>query len=92
MDDEDKGVNESFTPRWEAVLGIHQRERHALSLNLPSRHVDDDDKGVDEMATPGGTQKVTVINESGVYSLVLSSKLQQAEVLKRWVTRRICRR
>ena len=38
------------------------------------------------MATPGGTQKVTVINESGVYSLILSSKLPQAKAFKRWVT------
>ena len=31
-------------------------------------HVDDEDKGVNEMGTPGGTQKVTFINESGLYS------------------------
>ena len=41
-------------------------------------HVDEEDKGVDEMATPGGTQIVTIINESGLYSLVLSSKLPGA--------------
>ena len=52
-------------------------------------HVDSDDKGVDEMATPGGTQKVTVINESGVYSLILSSKLPQAKAFKRWVTNEV---
>ena len=49
-------------------------------------HVDDEDKGVNEMGTPGGTQKVTFINESGLYSLVLSSKLPQAKAFKRWVT------
>ena len=38
-------------------------------------HVDSDDRGVDEMATPGGTQKVVIINESGLYALILSSKL-----------------
>ena len=49
-------------------------------------HVDDEDKGVNEMGTPGGTQKVTFINESGLYSLVLASKLPQAKAFKRWVT------
>lgn len=36
--------------------------------------------------TPGGTQKMTIINESGLYSLVLSSKLPTAKKFKRWVT------
>lgn len=49
-------------------------------------HVDSEDKGVDEMATPGGIQKVVIINESGLYSLVLSSKLPQAKEFKHWVT------
>lgn len=49
-------------------------------------HVDSDDRGVDEMATPGGKQKVVIINESGLYALVLSSKLPQAKVFKHWVT------
>jgi hypothetical protein len=38
------------------------------------------------MATPGGKQKVILINESGLYSMVLSSKLPQAKAFKRWVT------
>jgi anti-repressor protein len=49
-------------------------------------HVDDDDKGVSEILTPGGKQNVPIINESGLYSLVLSSKLPSAKKFKRWVT------
>lgn len=49
-------------------------------------HIDGDDKGVTEMDTPGGKQKVVIINESGLYSLVLSSKLPSAKKFKRWVT------
>ena len=49
-------------------------------------HVDDEDKGVTKCDTLGGEQNVTIINESGLYSLVLSSKLPQAKVFKRWVT------
>ena len=39
-----------------------------------------------ETVTPGGTQSVTVINESGLYSLVLASKLPSARRFRRWVT------
>lgn len=42
-------------------------------------HVDDDDRGVNEMDTPGRVQSVVVINESGLYSLILSSKLPNAK-------------
>lgn len=49
-------------------------------------HVDEDDKGVSVLDTPGGRQRFTVINESGLYSLILSSKLNKAKQFKRWVT------
>ena len=49
-------------------------------------HVDEEDKGVTKRDTLGGTQKMIIINESGLYSLILSSKLEQAKAFKRWVT------
>lgn len=49
-------------------------------------HVDAEDKGVTKRNTLGGNQDMTVINESGLYSLILSSKLPQAKQFKRWVT------
>ena len=54
--------------------------------NAVANHVDEEDKGVTELMTPGGKQKMTIINESGIYSLVLSSKLPGAKKFKRWVT------
>lgn len=51
-----------------------------------SKKVDPEDKGVAKIATPGGTQQMIVINESGLYSLILSSKLPSAKKFKRWVT------
>lgn len=54
--------------------------------NAVASHVDDEDKGVTELMTPGGRQKFVIINESGLYSLVLSSKLPTAKKFKRWVT------
>ena len=49
-------------------------------------HVDADDKGVSVLDTPGGKQQITLINESGLYSLILGSKLDGAKRFKRWVT------
>ena len=49
-------------------------------------HVDEEDKGVNDSFTPGGKQKIVIINESGLYSLILSSKLEGAKRFKRWVT------
>ena len=51
-----------------------------------NKHVDSEDKGVANCDTLGGIQKLTVINESGLYALILSSKLPQAKAFKRWVT------
>ena len=49
-------------------------------------HVDNEDKGLGEIQTPGGKQSMTIINESGLYSLIFSSKLDSAKRFKRWVT------
>lgn len=49
-------------------------------------HVDDEDKGVTKCDTLGGAQEMTIINESGLYSLVLSSKLPTAKQFKHWIT------
>lgn len=49
-------------------------------------HVDTDDKGMNEIDTPGGKQNMATINESGLYSLILGSKLPTAKKFKHWVT------
>ena len=63
-----------------AALG-YSNSRDALA-----KRVDEEDKGVAKCDTLGGVQDVTVINESGLYSLVLSSKLPDAKKFRRWVT------
>ena len=50
------------------------------------KHVDEEDKGVAKCDTPGGKQNLAIINESGLYSLILGSKLPNAKKFKRWVT------
>lgn len=51
-----------------------------------SKHIDDEDKGVAKCDTLGGVQDMTIINESGVYTLVFGSKLPSAKKFKHWVT------
>lgn len=62
------------------ILG-YSNSRKALA-----DYVDEEDKGVTKCDTLGGTQEMTVINESGLYRLILSSKLPTACRFKRWVT------
>ena len=50
------------------------------------KHVRDDDKGVGVLPTPGGNQEMKIINESGLYSLIMKSKLPSAENFQHWVT------
>ena len=49
-------------------------------------HIDPEDKGVTKRDTPGGEQEILIINESGLYSLILSSKMPKAKAFKHWVT------
>lgn len=52
-------------------------------------HVDDEDKLTERIVLSGQNREIIVINESGLYSLVLSSKLPTAKKFKRWVTSEI---
>ncbi|MGN1026197.1 MAG: Bro-N domain-containing protein, partial [Faecousia sp.] len=56
------------------------------TVNAIKAHVDLEDKGTWQIATPSGIQDMTIINESGVYSLIFSSKLPDAKKFKKWVT------
>lgn len=62
----------------------------ALGYERPTdtvrKRVDDEDRGISKMETPSGKQEMTIINESGLYTLVLGSKLDSAKRFKRWVT------
>ena len=61
------------------VLGLAEPHRVAARL-------DDDEKGRTRMTTPGGVQEVTIINEPGLYSVILRSEKPEAKAFKRWVT------
>lgn len=51
-----------------------------------NKHVESEDKGVAKCDTLGGNQDMSVINESGLYSLIFGSKLESAKKFKKWVT------
>ncbi|MFK4380189.1 anti-repressor protein [Bacillus sp. RC218] len=50
------------------------------------RFLDEDEKDTHQVSTPGGSQMMKVINESGLYSAILKSKKPQAKAFKKWVT------
>lgn len=56
------------------------------SVNALKSHVSEEDKGGWRIATQYGEREAVIINESGLYSLILSSKLDSAKRFKRWVT------
>ena len=59
---------------------------YEASRNAITKHVDDEDKLTHQISASGQNRNMTVINESGLYSLILSSKLPTAKKFKRWVT------
>ncbi len=65
---------------------------HALGIsntrNVAAR-LDADTKGVRPMDTPGGVQQLTVINEAGLYEVILRSDKPEAKAFRRWVTHEV---
>lgn len=62
----------------------------ALTLGVEqTRRLDEDEKGLRIVQTPGGPQEVVVINESGLYSFILTSRKPEAKRFKRWVTHEV---
>ena len=65
----------------------------ALGYEKPTdavrKRVDEEDKGVSKMETPQGAQDMIIINESGLYCLIFSSKLEKAKRFKSWVTHEV---
>lgn len=60
-----------------------------LELSTPAKiaaRLEDDEKGMNQIHTPGGTQNVTIISESGLYSVILRSDKPQAKPFRKWVT------
>ena len=64
----------------------------ALGLGNSSMAVsklDEDEKGISLIDTLGGEQKLGIVNEPGLYALVLSSRKPEAKAFKRWITHEV---
>ena len=53
------------------------------------RRLCDEEKGRFSTPTPGGTQEMSIINESGLYTLILGSRKPEAKAFKRWITQEV---
>lgn len=72
---------------WFVGKDVAETLGYAKARNAIATHVDEDDKREAPIQGDlGGTQNMTIINESGLYSLILRSKLESAKRFKKWVT------
>lgn len=78
-------IEQEGTP-WFVGKDVADALGYSNTADAIQKHVDDEDKLTSQIAIAGQNRNVTVINESGLYSLVLSSKLPNAKKFKRWVT------
>lgn len=70
---------------WFAATDIAKALGYRMASDLV-RRIDDEDKDTHIMSTLGGEQSLSIINESGLYSAILGSKLESAKRFKHWVT------
>lgn len=80
-------ADEASEPWWVAadvcvVLGI-------VNPSSSLAQLDDDERGLRTMETPSGAQSMAVVNEAGLYSLILRSRKPEAKAFKRWVTHEV---
>ena len=54
-----------------------------------TRELDEDEKGTQKVSTPGGVQDMTIINEAGLYTLLMRSNKPEAKPFRRWVTHEV---
>lgn len=73
---------------WFVAVDVCRALEISQNRNAVAR-LDDDEKGVRSMDTPGGLQQVTIINEPGLYTLVLGSRKPEAKAFKRWITHEV---
>lgn len=80
-------IEKDGEPWWVAKDVCDILELCDVSMSVAS--LDDDEKGTSKVCTPGGIQSMTVVNEPGLYSLVLRSRKPQAKAFQRWATHEV---
>lgn len=79
-----RNVMEGVTP-WFVANDVAKALGYKDPVHTVRNIVWEENKGVAEISTPGGKQKVTIINEAGVYQLIFRSKLESAKQFQKWV-------
>ena len=74
---------------WFVASDICKALGYANPRDAVASHLDDDEKGVANSDTLGGSQSMTIINESGLYALVLRSRKPEARKFAKWVTSQV---
>lgn len=71
---------------WFVGKDVCEALRYSNSRKALADHVKENHKGVTFCDTPGGKQQITIIDEAGLYSLVMRAKTDKAEAFQEWVT------
>jgi len=59
------------------------------NVSMSVERLDEDEKGISKIDTLGGNQKISIINESGLYSLIIRSNKPESKKFKRWITHEV---
>ena len=70
---------------WWVAADVCEILEHSNVSKAVSR-LDEDEKGITDVYTPGGSQQMLCVNESGLYHLIFTSRKKEAKVFRRWVT------
>jgi len=73
---------------WFVAVDVCRALDHSNS-RMALKRLDDDEKGASSFYTPGGEQKMTIVNEPGLYALVMGSRKPEAKAFKRWITHEV---
>lgn len=71
---------------WFVGKDVAQALGYSQTAKAVREHVKDNHKGMSVLDTPGGKQETTIIDEAGLYSLVMRAKTDKAEAFQEWVT------
>lgn len=71
---------------WFVGKDVAQALGYSQTAKAVREHVKDNHKGMSVLDTPGGKQEITIIDEAGLYSLVMRAKTEKAEAFQEWVT------
>ena len=79
-------INEQEGEPWFVAKDVCEILEFGNYRQALTTHLDEDEKGVQKMDTPGGMQDMTIVSESGLYTLIMRSNKPEAKKFRKWVT------